>query len=105
MDALVCTSIDTGRTTGGPNPSLKNGGQPVAKLGIFEGSEIRGRSLVVYAKMGSNVAVAARAEFSPNCLQSHVTKDGVTLVLDDVDTPNEGNHPGDGVGSFGIEPP
>ena len=60
---------------------------------------------MVYAKMGSNVAVAARTEFNPNCLQSHVAKGGVTLVLDDVDTPNEGNHPGNGVGRFGIAPP
>ena len=60
---------------------------------------------MVYAKMGSNIAVAARAEFSPNSLLSHVAKGGITLVLDDVDAPNEGNNPSSGVDRFGIAPP
>ena len=60
---------------------------------------------MVYAQMGSYIAVAAGAEFSPNSLQSHVAKDGITLVLDDVYAPNKRGHPSNGVGRSGIAPP
>ena len=104
MDALVFTSIDTGRTTGGPNPSLKNGGQSILELGILKGAEMRGRSLMINAQVSSNIAIAARAEFSPNGLQSHVPEDAVTLVRDDVNKANKRDLPVDRVGRYGMAP-
>ena len=105
MDAFGLPSINPGRAAGSPNTSLENGSQPVAELGIFEGAMVGGRCLVINSKLGANIAVTAGAEFSPHGLQSHVAENSVTLVLDDTDAPDKGNHPRGGVCRFSIAPP
>ena len=105
MYAVGFSSIDSGRTAGGPNSSLENGCQLVTKLGIFEGAMIGHRGLVVNSRLGASVAVSAGAEFCPHRLQSHVAEDGVGLVTDDVDAPNKRDRPRSRVCRFSMAPP